>query len=89
MEQKKLSKKFIKRAVVIWSSFLAACVGFVFLFGFIDPQKLGEVLTFPVSWSRLTGYALGFGLLFLVALISSVLTLVLIKKRPKSKTKSK
>jgi hypothetical protein len=87
MEDKQLSKKFIRRAIIIWSAFLAACIGFVLVFGFIDPQALGEVLTFPVAWSSLTGYAVGFCILFLVALMSSFLTQVLLKKRPKSKSK--
>ena len=86
-EQRKFSKKFIKRAVVLWSSFLAACVGFVFVFAAIDPQALGHILTFPMQWSSSTGYAAGFAVLFCVAAISSILTLMLLKKRPKTTTK--
>ena len=79
-EQRKFSKKFIKRAVVLWSAFLAACVGFVFVFAAIDPQALGRILTFPREWSSSTGYAAGFAVLFCVAAISSILTLMLFKK---------
>ena len=85
----RFSKTFIKRAIVIWSAFLAASIGFFFVFGFVDPKGLGEIMTFPVSWSHLTGYGVGFTILFLVALLSSFLTLLLLKKRPKRKSQSK
>ncbi len=86
-QKRKFSKKFIKRAIVLWSSFLAACIGFIFVFAAIDPQALGSILTFPQQWSSSTGYAAGFAVLFCVAVISSVLTLMLAKKRSKNKTK--
>lgn len=86
-QSRKFSKKFIKRAIVIWTSFLAACAGFVFVFAAIDPQALGSIMTFPMQWSSSTGYAAGFIVLFCVAAISSVLTLMLAKKRPKKKSK--
>lgn len=86
-QPRKFSKKFIKRAIVIWSAFLAACVGFVFVFAAIDPQALGSILTFPMQWSSSTGYAAGFAVLFCVAIISSAMTLMLASKRPKNKPK--
>ena len=84
---RKFSKKFIKRAIVLWASFLAACAGFVFVFAAIDPQALGSILTYPQQWSSSTGYAAGFAVLFCVAIISSAFTLMLAKKRPKNKPK--
>ena len=86
-QARKFSKKFIKRAIVLWASFLAACAGFVFVFAAIDPEALGSILTFPQQWSSSTGYAAGFAVLFCVAAISSAFTLMLVKKRPKNKPK--
>ena len=86
---RRFSKKFIKYAIVIWSAFLAASIGFFLVFAFVDPKGLGEILTFPVSWSHLTGYGVGFALLFLVAILSSFFTLVLLKKNPKRNSQSK
>ena len=89
MSEYKFSKKFLQRAIILWSSFLAASAGFFIVFAFINPKSLGKVLTYPIDWSSHTGYAVGFAVLFLVALISSVFTAVLIKKRPKKKNTSK
>lgn len=80
-----LSISVIRRFVVLWSAFLAACFGFVLMFAFIDPELLGQVLSFPMSWSSLTGYAVGFFFLFLIALLSSVFTLLLLKNASSTK----
>lgn len=48
-------------AVVLWTSFLVACVATMLFFAFVDPSDLEEILRRP-WWlpNNMTTYALGF-----------------------------
>lgn len=68
----------------LWPSFLAATAACVVFFVNIDPETL-RMQTLP-AWEigRGTGYAIGFFMFWAVALLSSMLTLVLIDGGPRS-----
>jgi len=65
-------------AIVVWPSFLAACVAAMVSFAFIDPVLVGhDDYPPPAFASRMTGYAVGFFFFWLIAALSSLLTLYL------------
>jgi hypothetical protein len=68
--------------VLLWASFLAACVATLFFFGYFDPLLLGADDT-PPGWlaDRMTGYTLGFFFFWGVCTIASFLTAYLIDTR--------
>lgn len=71
-------------AVSLWVAFLAACAGTFVLFALVDPELLGEA--WVPGWQtdlRLT-YGLGFGFLYVVALIAAKLTAFMIRTGPRS-----
>ena len=65
--------------VIVWSSFLAACLASLLFFGMFDPLLLGDDLH-PPRWltSRMTGYALGFFFFWLICAVSASLVTFLI-----------
>ena len=68
--------------ISIWIAFLVACGGTFLLFALIDPEVLGEA--WVMNWHtglRLT-YGLGFGFLFLVALVATRLAVFMIRTGP-------
>lgn len=66
-----------------WASFLAACLGTLLCFAFLDPQIIIDGLhlepdALPVAWLTRTGlYTLGFFLFWLVGGVAAWLTIVL------------
>jgi len=67
--------------IIIWTSFLAACVETMGFFAFIDP---GVLATHPLpAWAanRLAGYTVGFFFFWAFTLIASVLTAYLLDTR--------
>jgi Na+-driven multidrug efflux pump len=75
--QKSWSQKTQTIASILWSSFLAAILGSVVFFMFIDPELLGIALTPEREISSLTGYAMCFFFFWFVSLISSATTMFL------------
>lgn len=67
-------------AVVLWPSFLAASVATMVCFAFLDPQLFGDAAGAP-AWleSRMAGYAAGFFFFWVIATLSSALTLYLVR----------
>lgn len=67
---------------LLWSSFLAACVGTMFFFAFLDPLLLADD-QHPPKWlaDRMTGYAVGFFFFWGVCAIAAFLTAWLIDTR--------
>lgn len=65
--------------VVVWSSFLAACVACLLFFAFFDPLLLADDQN-PPRWlaSRMTGYGLGFFFFWLISAVSAGLTIYMI-----------
>jgi len=65
--------------VVAWCSFLAAGVGTMTLFAFVDPAQLRLEAVPVLSQSRLAMYALGFFLFWATSAVAALLTLVLVR----------
>ena len=77
------SRKKRDWGVSIWVAFLAACGGTFALFAVLDPEALGSA--WVMNWEtgvRLT-YGLGFGFLFVVALVATRLTSFMIRTGPR------
>ena len=68
--------------VLLWASFLAACVATMFFFACFDPVLLAHDAA-PPAWlaDRMTGYAVGFFFFWAVCTIASFLTAYLIDTR--------
>jgi hypothetical protein len=68
--------------VLLWASFLAACVATLFFFAYFDPVLLAHDVA-PPAWlaDRMTGYAAGFFFFWAVCTIASFLTAYLIDTR--------
>lgn len=67
--------------VIGWCSFLTAAIGTMFFFAWIDPLALADVADLPFPIDRMTGYALGFFFFWLLAAVSAILTVYLIRTR--------
>ncbi|MDY6944756.1 MAG: hypothetical protein SXG53_03475 [Pseudomonadota bacterium] len=68
--------------VLLWSSFLAACVAALFFFACFDPLLLADDAR-PPHWlaDRMTGYTVGFFFFWIVCAIAAFLTAWLIDTR--------
>ena len=63
-----------------WPSFLVASVATMVCFGFIGPLLVGnEDYPPPAFQTRMTGYAVGFFFFRLIAALSSLMTLYLVR----------
>lgn len=71
--------------VVLWSSFLAACVATLFFFALFDPLLFAQDAHLP-QWlaDRMTGYAIGFFFFWAVASVSAVIAAALLVGRASS-----
>jgi hypothetical protein len=67
--------------VVGWCSFLTAAVGTMLLFAWVDPLDLYDAAELPLPMDRMTGYAIGFFVLWLLTAVSATLTVYLIRTR--------
>lgn len=72
------SRRLHHAGAVIWSSFLAACIGTMVFFAMFDPTKLVEVTTWRIDLESRWAYTIGFFAFWLLTLCSSVLTLILL-----------
>jgi Na+-driven multidrug efflux pump len=79
--QKNWSRKAQRIASVAWPSFLAAIIGSIIFFAYIDPVLLGAAMTPALDLDPLTGYAIVFFLFWLVSLMSSTMTMFLRRTR--------
>jgi hypothetical protein len=68
--------------VVVWASFLAACLATMVFFAFIDPLLLGQDDA-PPAWARdrMTGYAVGFFFFWITCALASAFTAFLVETR--------
>jgi len=67
-------------AIVLWPSFLVASFATMVCFAFIDPVLIGNDDYPPPGFTtRMSGYAVGFFFFWLVASLSSLLTLYLVR----------
>ena len=67
-------------AVVLWPAFLVASVATMVCFAFLDPLLVGnDDYPPPAFATRMTGYAVGVFVFWLVASLSSLITLYLVR----------
>jgi hypothetical protein len=66
-------------AAVLWPSFLAACLATLLFFALVDPELMGDAMTPSVTVSRMTGYAIGFFFFWVIAMVSSAITIFLVR----------
>lgn len=69
--------------IIIWISFLAACLGSLIIFGLLDPQAMTSAWTENWDMGRKWGYTLGFGFLWLITFISASLTVFMLRSGPR------
>ena len=67
--------------VVGWCSFLAASLGTMLFFAWVDPLQLADITEPPLPVDRMGGYALGFFFFWLISALSAALTVYLIRTR--------
>lgn len=65
-------------AAVLWPSFLAAALATMLFFAFVDPGELLGALSYPLELDRMGGYAAGFFFFWLIALVSSGVSVFLL-----------
>jgi hypothetical protein len=65
--------------VIVWASFLAACVATMIFFALFDPLLLGRDDQ-PPAWlhDRMTGYGVGFFFFWCECLVAAAITTVLL-----------
>ena len=69
-------------ALVLWPSFLAACVASLLFFAAVDPQLLSDAgPRILADLSREQGYALGFLFFWIIAALASSVSVFLIRTR--------
>jgi hypothetical protein len=69
-------------ALVLWPSFLAACVASLLFFAAVDPQLLSDAgPRVFADLSREQGYALGFLFFWIIAALASSVSVFLIRTR--------
>jgi hypothetical protein len=73
--------------VLLWSSFLAACVATMVFFAYFDPLLMSEDHS-PPRWlaDRMTAYTVGFFFFWIVCAIASFLTAWLIDTRERDES---
>jgi len=73
----------IDTGIVIWASFLAACIGTMVFFALFDPLLLADDIA-PPAWlrDRMTAYTIGFFFFWLVSGLASAFTAFLVDTRP-------
>lgn len=72
----------VRIGVVLWSSFIAACLATLFFFALFDPLLFAQDAHSP-QWlaDRMTGYAIGFFFFWSVAAVSSLIATALLLTR--------
>ncbi len=80
-EVRNLDRRRRDIAVIGWCSFLAAAIGSVAMFAWLDPAAVLSVAEPPLEVARPTGYAIGFFFLWAVAASAAALTVFLIRTR--------
>ncbi|RMF96576.1 MAG: hypothetical protein D6727_07765 [Gammaproteobacteria bacterium] len=78
-EQRRWSRRAQAVAAVVWPSFLAAALATMLFFAFVDPGEMEEAMTHPLEFNRMTGYGVGFFFFWLIALVSSAVSVYLLR----------
>jgi hypothetical protein len=71
-------------AAVLWPSLLAASFATMLFFAFVDPELLDEVPAADVETSRMTAYGITFFFFWLIAALSSAVSVYLVRTSPGS-----
>ena len=73
----------IDAGIVVWASFLAACIGTMVFFTLFDPLLLADDIA-PPAWlrDRMTAYTIGFFFFWLVSGLAGAFTAFLVDTRP-------
>ena len=66
-------------AIVVWPSFLAACLGTLLFFAAMDVTALPYAMTWDIELSAQAIYSIGFFGLWLVAIVASSVTTWLLR----------
>jgi len=77
--QKPWSRQARQIAAIIWPSFLSAAFATMLFFAVVDPGLIGDSMTPSQRFSRMTGYGLGFFFFWLITMISSSTSILLIR----------
>ena len=78
-EQRPWSRRAQAIAAVVWPSFLAAAIATMLFFAFVDPGEMEQAMNQPLEFSRMTGYGLGFFFFWLIAIVSSAVSVYLLR----------
>ncbi|MDJ0927852.1 MAG: hypothetical protein QNJ73_09400 [Gammaproteobacteria bacterium] len=78
-EQRPWSRRAQAIAAVMWPSFLAAALATMLFFAFVDPGRMEDAMSQPLEFSRMTGYGLGFFFFWLIAVVSSAVSVFLLR----------
>jgi hypothetical protein len=65
-------------AAVLWPSFLSACLATMLFFAIIDPELINQE-TSALEISRMTGYGIGFFFFWIIAALSSAVSVYLLR----------
>lgn len=73
----------IDAGIVVWASFLAACIATMVFFALFDPLLLSDDLA-PPAWlgDRMTAYTIGFFFFWSICALASGFTAFLVGTRP-------
>jgi len=71
-------------AAVLWPSLLAASFATMLFFAFIDPGLLHEGSAAEIEASRMTAYGIAFFFFWLIAALSSAVSVYLVRTSPGS-----
>lgn len=80
--------------VVLWVSFVAACIATMLFFAMFDPLLITEAATYPMNLSRTSSYSIGFFLFWLLTsstgvMVAWLLSLPDAQKKPDAKNNKK
>ena len=78
-EQLPWSRRAQAIAAVLWPSFLAAAFATMLFFAFVDPEALRESMIDSLELGRMSGYGLGFFFFWLITLVSSAISVFLLR----------
>ena len=66
------NKFMLRMGVILWVSFLFACIATMLFFATFDPVDISQVATFPMELDRQSGYSIGFFLFWVLLIANSV-----------------
>ena len=66
-------------AAIGWPSFLTAALATMLFFAFFDPALLEPAMSYPMDFSRMTGYAVGFFFFWFITAIASAVSVYLMR----------